>query len=134
MWRWGNTTLMAATIYTSAAADDLQYGITNETGIVLTSFSRNVQAVKTEVRDAVNDVVAVAYSGLTAAISLEGFVNGSVTMDVAALLTLTNDTTSGGLTGGTILVDSYNESASQGEFRKLSVSATQYASTMTEQA
>ena len=134
MWRWGNTTLMAATIYTSAAADDLQYGITNETGIILTSFSRNVQAVKTEVRDAVNDVVAVAYSGLTAAISLEGFVNGSVTMDVAALLTLTNDTTSGGLTGGTILVDSYNESASQGEFRKLSVSATQYASSMTEQA
>ncbi len=134
MPRWGNTTLMAATIYTSAAADDLQYGITNETGIILTSFSRNVQAVKTEVRDAVNDVVAVAYSGLTAAISLEGFVNGSVTMDVAALLTLTNDTTSGGLTGGTILVDSYNESASQGEFRKLSVSATQYASTMTEQA
>ena len=134
MPRWGNTTLMAATIYTSAAADDLQYGITNETGIILTSFSRNVQAVKTEVRDAVNDVVAVAYSGLTAAISLEGFVNGSVTMDVAALLTLTNDTTSGGLTGGTILVDSYNESAAQGEFRKLSVSATQYASTMTEQA
>ena len=134
MPRGGNTTLMAATIYTSAAADDLQYGITNETGIILTSFSRNVQAVKTEVRDAVNDVVAVAYSGLTAAISLEGFVNGSVTMDVAALLTLTNDTTSGGLTGGTILVDSYNESASQDEFRKLSVSATQYASTMTEQA
>ena len=125
---------MAATIYTSAAADDLQYGITNETGIILTSFSRNVQAVKTEVRDAVNDVVAVAYSGLTAAISLEGFVNGSVTMDVAALLTLTNDTTSGGLTGGTILVDSYNESTAQGEFRKLSVSATQYASSMTEQA
>lgn len=133
MWRWGNTTLMAATIYTSAAAADLQYGITNETGIILTSFSRNVQAVKTEVRDAVNDVVAVAYSGLTAAISLEGFVNGAVTMDVAALLTLTNDTTTGGLTGGTVMVDSYNESTAQGEFRKVSVSATQYASTMTEQ-
>ena len=125
---------MAATIYTSAAAADLQYGITNETGIILTSFSRNVQAVKSEVRDANNDVVAVAYSGLTAAISLEGFVNGSVTMDVAAFLTLTNDTDTGGLTGGTILVDSYNESSAQGEFRKLSVSATQYASSMSEQA
>jgi hypothetical protein len=90
--------------------------------------------VKTEVRDAVNDVVAVAHSGLTASISLEGFVNGTVTMDVAALLTLTNDTTTGGLTGGTVIVDSYNESTAQGEFRKLSVSATQYASTMTEQA
>lgn len=122
---------MAATVYKSSAAADLEYGITNETGIILTSFSRNVQAVKTEVRDAENDVVAVAYSGLTAAISLEGFVNGTVTMDVAAALTLTNDTTTGGLTGGTVIVDSYNESTAQGEFRKLSVSATQYASTMT---
>lgn len=125
---------MAATIFTSAAAADLQFGITNETGIILTSFSRNVQSVKTEVRDALNDVVAVAHSGLTAAISLEGFVNGTVTMDVAAILTLTNDTTAGGLTGGTVIVDSYNESTAQGEFRKLSVSATQYSSTMTEQA
>jgi len=125
---------MAPTIYTAAAAADLQYGITNETGIILTSFSRNVQAVKSEVRDANNDVVAVAYSGLTAAISLEGFVNGAVTMDVAAFLTLTNDTDTGGLTGGTIIVDSYNESTAQGEFRKLSVSATQYASSMSEQA
>lgn len=125
---------MAATVYTSAAAADLQYGITNETGIILTSFSRNVQAVKTEIRDAVNDVVAVAYSGLTAAITLEGYVNGTVSMDVAALLTLTNDTSTGGLSGGTVIVDSYNESTAQGEFRKLSVSATQYASTMTELA
>lgn len=125
---------MAATVYTSAAAADLEFGITNETGIILTSFSRNVTSVKTEVRDAENDVVAVAHSGLTAAISLEGFVNGTVTMDVAALLTLTNGTSNGGLSGGTVIVDSYNEITTQGEFRKLSVSATQYASTMTEQA
>lgn len=122
---------MAATVYKSTAAADLEYGITNETGIILTSFSRNVQSVKTEVRDAVNDVVAVAYSGLTAAISLEGFVNGSVTMTVANALTLTNDTTTSGLTGGTIIVDSINESTAQGEFKKISVSATQYASSMT---
>ena len=125
---------MAATVYTASTAADLQYGITNETGIILTSFARNVQSMKTEVRDAANDVVAVAYSGLTATITMEGYVNGAVTMDVAALLTLTNDTTGGGLSGGTIIVDTYNESAAQGEFRKLSVSATQYASTMTESA
>jgi hypothetical protein len=124
---------MAATIYTSAAAASLEFGITNETGIILTSFSRNVQAVKAEVRDAVNDVVAVAFSGLTAAISLEGFVNGTVSMDVAALLTLTNDTSGGGLSGGTVLVEGYNESTAQGEFKKVSVSATQYSSVMTEQ-
>jgi len=122
---------MAATVYTSAAASDLEYGIVNETGIILTSFSRNVQSVKTEVRDAENDVVAVAHSGITAAISLEGFVNGAVTMNVAALLTLANDTTTSGLTGGTIIVDSVSESTAQGEFKKISVSATQYASTMT---
>lgn len=122
---------MAATVYTSSAAADLEYGITNETGIILTSFSRNVQSVKTEVRDAENDVVAVAYSGLTAAITLEGFVNGTMTMNVAALLTLTNDTSTSGLSGGTIIVDSVNESTSQGEFKKISVSATQYASSMT---
>ena len=51
---------MAATVYTSSAASDLEYGITNETGIILTSYGRNVQSVKTEVRDAENDVVAVA--------------------------------------------------------------------------
>jgi len=122
---------MAATVYKSTAASDLEYGIVDETNLVLTSFSRNVSSVKTEVRDAANDVVAVAYSGLTAAISLEGFINGAVDYDVAALLTLSNVTNTGGLSGGTIIVDTVNESSSQGEFKKASISATQYASTMT---
>ena len=123
--------LMAATVYTASTAADLEYGIVNETNIILTSFSRNVSSVKTEVRDADNDVVAVAYSGLTAAITLDGFINGTATYDVAALLTLANDTTTSGLSGGTIIVDSVNESTAQGEFKRISVSATQYASTMT---
>lgn len=122
---------MPATVYTTAAADELEYGIVNETNIILTSFSRNVTAVKTEVRDADNDVVAVAYSGLTAAITLDGFINGAATYDVAALLTLSNATDDSGLSGGTIIVDSVNESTAQGEFKRISVSATQYASTMT---
>jgi hypothetical protein len=125
---------MAATVYTSAAAADLEYGITNETGIILTSFARNVTSVKSEVRDAENDVVAVAHSGITAAITLEGFINGAVTMTVANLLSLNNDTTTGGLTGGTIIVDSVNESTAQGEFKRISVAATQYESTMTVQS
>ena len=76
---------MAATVYTASTAADLEYGIVNETNIILTSFTRNVSSVKTEVRDADNDVVAVAYSGLTAAITLDGFINGTATYDVAAL-------------------------------------------------
>jgi glutamate synthase domain-containing protein 3 len=122
---------MAASVYTSSAASELQYGIVNETGIILTSYSRNVQSVKTEVRDAENDVVAVAHSGITAAITFEGFVNGASTYTVGALLSLANSTSGGGLTGGTIIVDSVNESTSQGEFKKISVGATQYLSTMT---
>ena len=122
---------MPATVYTTATADELENGIVNETNIILTSFSRNVTAVKTEVRDADNDVVAVAYSGLTAAITLDGFINGAATYDVAALLTLSNATDDSGLSGGTIIVDSVNESTAQGEFKRISVSATQYASTMT---
>jgi 2-iminoacetate synthase ThiH len=121
---------MEPTVYTASTASDLEYGIVNETSIILTSFSRNVTAVKTEVRDADNDVVAVAYSGKTAAITLEGFINGNSTYNVAALLTLTNDTTTSGLTDGTIIVDSVNESSAQGEFKKISVSATQYANTL----
>lgn len=122
---------MAATVYTTTAADDLEFGTINETGIILTSYSRDVQTVKTEVRDANNDVVAVAYTGITASISISGFVNGSTAYDVASLLTLSNVTNTGGLSGGTILVDSVSETRSQGEFTQVSISATQYASTMT---
>tara|TARA_R110000868_G_scaffold106895_2_gene292804 strand:+ start:35 stop:406 length:372 start_codon:yes stop_codon:yes gene_type:complete len=122
---------MAATVYTSSAASSLEFGITDETSIILTSFSRNVQSVKTEVRNAANDVVGVAHSGITAAISLEGYVNGTVSMAIAATLTLNNDTTRYGLTGGTVITDSISESTGQGEFAKISISATQYSETLT---
>jgi hypothetical protein len=125
---------MAATTYTNSAAADLVYGMTDETSIIVTALSRTVSAVKSEVRNAANDVCAVSYSGLTGAISIEGYVNGSVSMNVATAITLTNDMTSGGLSGGTIIVDSYAESQAQGEFKKLSISATQYSESMTEQA
>lgn len=122
---------MAATVYTTAAAGSLVFTLTNETGIILTDFSRNVQSVVNEVRDAENEVVAVSFSGTTAEITLNGFTNGSIAATVAATLTLTNDTTVGGLTGGTILVKSVGFSHAQGEFQKVSISATQYGSTMT---
>lgn len=123
----------APTIFTSAAAVDLQYGVVNETGLIVTGLSRNVSSVKAEVRDSANnDVVAVAHSGLTAAISIEAFANGDDAFNVATIASLSNVTTAGGLSGGTIIVDSYNESLAQGEFKKLSIGMTQYASTMTE--
>lgn len=122
---------MAATVYTTTAAENLVFTLTNETGIILTDYSRNVQSVVSEVRDAENEIVAVSFSGTSAEISLNGYTNGTIAATVAATLTLSNDTTTGGLTGGTILVKSVSFSHAQGDFQKVSISATQYGSTMT---
>lgn len=125
---------MAAQIYTSTAAADTQFGIVNESALILTSFSRQVNSKKSEIMDAEGDVIAVAYTGKTASIKLSGFINGSVTLEVANLITLANSTANFGLSGGTLLIDSISESSGQGEFRKVDVDVTQYESTMTLQA
>jgi hypothetical protein len=125
---------MAATIYTSTAASDTQFGIVNESALILTSFSRQVNTKKSEIMDAEGTVIAVAFTGKTAAIKLSGFINGSVDLEVANLITLANSTANFGLSGGTLLIDSASESSGQGEFRKVDVDVTQYESTMTLQA
>lgn len=121
---------MAATVYTNATANSLEFTLTDETSVIVTSYARDVNAVKTEARNAENDVCAVAYSGITGAISIEGYVNGTVAMEIAGVLTLSNDTSSFGLTNGTILIDSIGSSHSQGEFKKISIKATQYSETL----
>lgn len=125
---------MAATIYTTAATADLLFTLTNESGIVLQDISQNVQSVVSEVRDAENEVVAASFSGTTNEISLNGYTNGTIAATVGATLTLTNDTDLGGMSGGTILVKSVSFSHAQGDFQKVSISATKYGSTMTVQA
>lgn len=122
---------MPATVYRASSAADLEFGIVNETGIILSSFSRTVSSNKSEVMDAEGTPVAVAYTGTKGAIKLEGFLNGSVTFSIAATLTLNNDTTLYGLTGGTVIVDQVAETTASGEFKKISVDATQYSETMT---
>lgn len=123
---------MPATIYKATSASSVEFGITNETGILLSSFSRNVTANKSELRDAEGEVVAVAITGKQAEITLEGTLNGSATMQVGNLLTLTNDIDLYGLDGGTVIVNSVQEKASAGEFKTISVSATQYANTLND--
>lgn len=119
------------TVYKAASAADLVFTLVNEDSIILTNYSRNVTSVKTEARDADNEVVAVAHSGITASITVDGYINGSVEVAVAGLMTLANDTSSYGLTGGTVITDSVNETHGQGEFKRVSISATQYSETMT---
>ena len=123
---------MPATIYKATAASNVEFGITNETGIMLSSFSRNVTANKSELRDAEGEVVAVAITGKQAEITLEGTLNGSATMQVGNLLTLSNDIDKYGLEDGTVIVNSVQEKSSAGEFKTISVSATQYANTLND--
>lgn len=121
---------MPATIYKATSASSVEFGITNETGILLSSFSRNVTANKSELRDAEGEVVAVAITGKQAEITLEGTLNGSATMQVGNLLTLANDIDKYGLADGTVIVNSVQEKSSSGEFKTISVSATQYKNSM----
>jgi hypothetical protein len=121
---------MAATIFKTTAAGSLAHGVTDETSIIVTNYSRNVTAKKTEVMDADGDVVAVAFTGKTAEITVDGYVNGAISLNIAAIATLANDTTRYGVTGGTVLINSISESTGQGEFAKVSISMTQYSETL----
>jgi hypothetical protein len=121
---------MPATIYKASSVSSVEFGITNETGILLSSFSRNVTANKSELRDAEGEVVAVAITGKQAEITLEGTLNGSATMQVGNLLTLSNDIDKYGLADGTVIVNSVQEKSAAGEFKTISVSATQYSASM----
>lgn len=121
---------MPATIYKASSVSSVEFGITNETGILLSSFSRNVTANKSELRDAEGEVVAVAITGKQAEITLEGTLNGSATMQVGNLLALSNDIDKYGLAEGTVIVNSVQEKSTAGEFKTISVSATQYSASM----
>lgn len=121
---------MAATIFKTTAAGSLTHGVTDETSIIVTNYSRNVTAKKTEVMDADGDVVAVAFTGKTAEITVDGYVNGSISLNIAAIATLANNTTRYGVSGGTVLINSISESTGQGEFAKVSISMTQYTETL----
>lgn len=122
--------MSAPTVYKASTAADLVFTLTNETGIIITNYNRTVNSAVAEARDAENEVVAVAFSGKTADITVDGYLNGTLTMVVAGALTLANDTSSGGLSGGTVLVKTVATSHGQGEFQKVSVSCTQYSNSL----
>ena len=121
----------APKIFKSTDAANLVFVMTPESGIVLTDISQNVQSVVSEVRGPGNDVEAVAISGITNEISLNGYTNGTSSATVGALLSLTNSTDVGGISGGTIIVKTVSFTHTQGEFQKVSISATKYGTSMT---
>jgi len=114
---------MPATVITS---EDVEFGVLQETGILLSSFSRSVQSDKATVTDALGDTVAVAYYNKTATISFDGAVNGAGTYNLATVLTLLNDTNGFGISGGVVVCESVAEKSGSGVFKTISVTATQY--------
>jgi hypothetical protein len=122
---------MAATVITSSSATGVSFGATAETGIILSKFSRTTQSQKAEVSNEVGDIVALSYYGENASISISGVLNGTAgvaSAGVGSLLTLANSTTSGGVSGGKIVVDSVSFETGGDTFKTISIEATQYPS------
>lgn len=122
---------MAATTVTSSAAASVVFGCTAETGILIQSFSREVSREKAEVMDNDGDVVAVSYFKPTATISIEGAVNGSTGVALAApgvALSINSTTSGNGITGGSIIVDTVSREETAEGFATFSIEATQYPS------
>lgn len=122
---------MPATTVSSSAAASVVFGCTAETGILISTFSREVSREKAEVMDNDGDVVAVSYFKPTATISIEGVVNGTTGVMAAApgvALSINSATSGNGITGGSIIVDSVSREETSEGFASFSVSATQYPS------
>lgn len=122
---------MAATIVSSSAATSVVFGCTAETGILISTFSREISREKAEVMDNDGDVVAVSYFKPTASISISGVVNGTTGVAAAApgvALSINSTTSGNGITGGSIIVDSVSREETSEGFASFSVSATQYPS------
>jgi hypothetical protein len=122
---------MPATIVSSSAANLVVFGCSAETGILINSYSRQVSREKAEVMDNDGDVVAVSFFKPTAAISIEGTINGTTGVMAAVpgvALTIASTTSGNGITGGSVLVDSVTRSETSEGFATFSVEATQYPS------
>ena len=120
---------MAATIISSSAAASVVFGCTAETGIIVSSYSRQVSREKAEVTDNDGDVIAVSYFKPTASISISGVLNGSTGVAAAApgvALTLSSTTSGNGVTTGKVIVDSITLEQSPDGFATFSAEATQY--------
>lgn len=123
---------MPATIFNTTSASAVEFGLVNETSLILTSMSVQIQPKKSEIIDAEGEVCAIAYTQTKGSIKMEGYINGSVSMAVATIATLTNVTDGYGFDGGTIFIDDISVTSGQGEFKKLSCQLTQYGGTFTE--
>ena len=117
-------------VYKSSTGTNLVFAVEDETGLIINNFSRNVTTTVAEALDKNNVAQAVAHTGPRAEITISGFVKSDIAATVGAILTISNNDDRYGLSGGTILINSMNETGTKGEFTQVSISATQYEASL----
>ena len=124
---------MAITIL--GALTDTNFGLDDMTGVVLQTSSYKVSSGKKEMTGASGEVVALAYYGFKAEMSIDGYIAGAALDDTAGFSVGTSFAAAAfgsnmhvgfGADAGTYVTDSIDITDSPEDFRKLSASITMY--------
>jgi len=112
---------MAAKFYSTQTTE---FGMSDEDGMMVQSFSYDVSSDKAEVMDINGDIVQTHRFNKKASISIEGLASSSALVVGDEMASMAN--TAMGQLDGTILVDSVVVSKSSDGFSKVKIAATQY--------
>jgi hypothetical protein len=123
--------MSAPKIHKSTAGENLVFSMQDESGVIITGFTRNVTSTIAEATDKNNVVQARADTGFRAEITIDGYIKTDATVEVGSIIALANDVIGFGLEGGTVIVNSVNQTKVKGDFSTVSISATQYSETLT---
>lgn len=108
----------------------VSFGASAESGLLIKSFSANAQADKVEVKDYKGDVTLIAYHNQRVSGSVAGTMVGTSSGVAASVigntLTLTNILSVGGVSTGTICVDSVSITKNPDNFQEISVNYSRY--------
>lgn len=102
---------------------NLTFSLSNESGILVQSFSETRNTEKTEVKNNSGEVVGLALFNPTDSLSWSGTVTGTYSVTAGAVLTTLANATS---TSGKIVVESVGLKRGSTEFLTVDVSATRY--------
>ena len=105
------------------------FGASSETGILIDSFSINAQSDQQVVRDNNGETTLIAYYNKRAEISVSGTIAGTTGVAAAAVgvaLTLANIESCGGVTTGTVCVNSVTLTKKVDGLKAINISATRY--------
>jgi hypothetical protein len=124
-----------------AAGDPIKLGalatngvflMTSETGIIISSYRRNVDSKKFEFYDgSAGQVTGVVYHDFKATYEIKGATNGTTGLMAASVgvaLTITNTSAGFGVATGGIYTDSVQIDHQSEQLREITVQATQRAS------